>query len=153
MLFLYIFLTEKKNKSPFLSLFLFSLFLQSRGKQMTENELKFDDMPLLESKRQECIVQVSLEVKPEQDSDTSGSEYEETSDMTEPAPIVSPDEDWQLVSNVESIKTLINIPNYYEMIMSKLNRQLKQDVRNNSKPLKEKLDTDWGLFILLLLSF
>lgn len=120
---------------------------------MTENELKFDGMSLLESKRQEYIVQVSLEVKPEQDSDTSGSEYEETSDMTEPAPIVSPDEDWQLVSNVESIKTLINIPNYYEMIMSKLNCQLKQDVRNNSKPLKEKLDTDWGLFILLLLSF
>ncbi|EIE75616.1 hypothetical protein G6F46_010679 [Rhizopus delemar] len=120
---------------------------------MTENELKFDGMSLLESKRQEYIVQVSLEVKPEQDSDTSGSEYEETSDMTEPAPIVSPDEDWQLVSNVESIKTLINIPNYYEMIMSKLNRQLKQDVRNNSKPLKEKLDTDWEFWDLIITDF
>lgn len=120
---------------------------------MTENELKFDDMSLLESKRQEYTIRISLEIKPEQDSDTSGSEYEETSKMTELAPTVSPDEDWQLVSSVESIKTLINIPNYYEMIMFKLNRQLKQDVKNSSKPLKGKLDTDWGLFILLLLSF
>ncbi|KAG1647227.1 hypothetical protein G6F44_000002 [Rhizopus delemar] len=125
---------------------------------MKELGLNLNNKKLLETKRPGLAKHFTLEVKPEYDSDKSGSNDEKSNSIvmeSGPIMIVSPEvhEDWQLVSNVESAKT----PTYYDIIVSKLNHsdkvKLKEEAKNNLKALKDQPDTDWEFWASVITDF